>query len=99
MSLCLVGLFMKSWFEVENGYRVAPKLLSLPPVTSSLTTFSLMKFYLIFGASRRVSTNSEQRATLVQGSLGYMDPEYVHTSPFTEKSDAYRFGVVERPQI
>ncbi|KAK3416081.1 hypothetical protein EUGRSUZ_H01648 [Eucalyptus grandis] len=47
-----------------------------------------------FGTSRPVPSDKTHLTTAVQGTFGFLDPEYFRSSQFMDKSDVYSFGAV-----
>jgi serine/threonine protein kinase len=47
-----------------------------------------------FGASRYIPIDKTGVTTAVQGTIGYLDPEYYYTGRLTDKSDVFSFGVL-----
>jgi len=88
-SLCLTNIFLQ-W---EADHPIIHRDIKSSNI---LLTEQLRAKVADFGFARLAPENPEAThvSTLVKGTAGYVDPEYLCTSQLTDRSDVYSFGVL-----
>jgi hypothetical protein len=88
-SLCLTNIFLR-W---EADHPIIHRDIKSSNI---LLTEHLRAKVADFGFARLAPENPEAThvSTLVKGTAGYVDPEYLRTSQLTDRSDVYSFGVL-----
>ena len=87
-------------FEVASSLSYIQSAASTSIVHRDIKTSNILLDYrliakvLDFGASRGIPIERSGLTTAIQGTFGYLDPEYYYTRWLTEKSGVYSFVVV-----